>query len=162
METVTLEYLLTHKFKKTGLENIYEGKANASLRFAPNQLRQLPRSDKDKMAELKIDMMNIYLDKNITTAYFESHTNIKYNSFKKSLNRPQSRIHRDTLAKFVVGLGLSYEEANKLFALESQPLSPEHILLDAVVVHCIQNRYDINEMFDTCEQVKLNIFEIIE
>ena len=78
------------------------------------------------------------------------------------MNRPQSRIHRDTLAKFVVGLGLSYEEANKLFALESHPLSPEHVLLDAVVVLCIQNRYDINEMFDTCEQVKLDIFEIIE
>ena len=75
METVTLEYLLTHQFEKTGLENIYEERQTASLRFAPSQLSQLPRNDKDKMAELKIYLMNIYLDKR-SQPHILNHTRI--------------------------------------------------------------------------------------
>ena len=29
--------------------------------------------------------------------------------------------------------------------------------LDAVIVHCLQNHYDLDEFFDTCNQVNLDI-----
>ena len=160
MKTISLEYLLTHKYEKTGLEKSFEEKTNTSLLFTPNQLSQLPMSDNNKMTQLKIDMSDIQYNKKMSTAEFEARTNILYNSFKKCVNSRSAknrRVSRDMLAKFVIGMELNLEEADKLFALESQPLSPEHVLLDAVVVHCIQNRYDITEFFETCEQVNLGI-----
>lgn len=160
MNTITLDYLLKHEFQKTGLETYTNEKKNASMRFTKKQLSSLPPNDSEKMSDLKSIMSDIYYEKGLLPAKFEILTNIKYNSFKKSVNSINSRnrrISRETLAKFVVGLGIDYEQANKMFKLESQPLSPEHILLDAVVVHCIQNEYDINEMFETCKQVNLDL-----
>ncbi len=164
MQEITLEYLLNHHFEKTGLEKDRFTKPNASLRFSPNQLSQLPRSDNDKMTDLKIAMSDIQFNKKMSQSEFEVRTNILYNSFKKcvnSLNASNRRVSREMLAKFVVGMGLSYEEADTLFALESQPLSPEHVLLDAVVVHCIQNKYDISEFYETCGQVNLGVKMIV-
>ncbi len=62
MHEITLEYLLTHHFEKTGSEYYSDSKQKASMRSAPNQLSQLPHNDSEKMADLKIEMMNIFLE----------------------------------------------------------------------------------------------------
>ena len=61
------------------------------------------------------------------------------------------------LAKFVIGANLTLSEANDLFSLHSYPLDKSNVLLDAVVCHCLEEHLDINEFFDTCSQVGLNI-----
>ena len=158
MQNITLDYILNHKFEKTGLESDYSDKFSRSGRFAPSMLSSLPDSDEDKMAELKTKLERIDYDKAFTNAKFEAKTNIKKNSFRKALNGgPKRKIQRVTVAKFAVGLKLSLNEADKLFALESQPLAPNIVLLDAVVVHCINEHHDIDEFFETCEQVGLNV-----
>ena len=158
MKNISLEYIMNHKFQKTGLEKPYYEKPETSGRFAPEKLKTLPGSDTAKMQELKIKLDRIIYDKNISNSSFESRTNIKMNTIRKSINSPSGRrIPRITIAKFVIGLKLSIDEANELFALESYPLLPEMVLLDAVVVHCLQNHYDIDEFFETCDQVALDI-----
>lgn len=61
------------------------------------------------------------------------------------------------LAKFVVGCGLSLNDANKLFELHSSKLNAETTQLDAVVIHCIEKHLDIDGFFDTCDQIGLDI-----
>ena len=58
MENVTLEYLFTNKFEKTGLE--VEAKKNTSGMFTKAELGMLPRSDSEKLCDLKI-MMGDYI-----------------------------------------------------------------------------------------------------
>ena len=158
MSTVTPDYLISHSFEKTGLEPYSDSFPKISGRFSKNQISSLPPSDERKMYDLKIMLDRILYEKKLTNAAFESRTNIKMNSFRKSLNDGIGRrINRVTLAKFVIGLGLNRKEADQLFALESQPLDPDRVLLDAVVVHCIENKHDINEFFETCKQTKLAV-----
>lgn len=155
MENVTLEYLFTNKFEKTGLE--VEAKKNTSGMFTKAELGMLPRSDSEKLYDLKIMMGDyIYEKGGYKNVYVK--TNINPDSLKKTIGLTQNRgIKREMLAKFVVGYQLSLEQANELFELHSYALNPKTTLLDAVVVHCIQNGYDICDFFDVCEQVKLDI-----
>ena len=163
MKTITLEYILTHKFEKTGFEDLNSERHNTSGMFTKAQLSGLPGTDVDNMLKLKSRMADIYYEKNISTAKFEADTNIKYNSFNKSINAPAGtrRISRPMLAKFVVGLKLPLDVANELFSLESYPLSPDTVLLDAIVFHCIENNYGIDELFETAEQVGYDIKMIV-
>lgn len=158
MQNITLDYILNHTFEKTGLELLYSERKRTSRRFAQNMLSMLPHSDEKKMQDLKVELDRILYSKNLSNAAFESRTNIKMNSFRKTLNGGERRrIQRVTVAKFAVGLKLSLDAADELFALESQPLAPDKVLLDAVVVHCINEHHDIDEFFETCEQVGLNV-----
>ena len=61
MQNITLDYILNHKFEKTGLESDYSDKFSRSGRFAPSMLSSLPDSDEDKMAELikLLQMLNL-------------------------------------------------------------------------------------------------------
>ena len=54
MENITLEYLLTHSFEKTGLEE--EREIHKSGMFTEAELGLLPRSDEEKMFDLKVKM----------------------------------------------------------------------------------------------------------
>ena len=71
--------------------------------------------------------------------------------------RSGKTLPKEMLAKFVIACGLSLEEADELFELRDHALQPDKILLDAVIVHCLQNHYDLDEFFDTCNQVNLDI-----
>ena len=103
------------------------------------------------MQDLKVELDRILYSKNLSNAAFESRTNIKMNSFRKTLNGGERRrIQRVTVAKFVIGLKLNLNEADK-------PLAPNIVLLDAVVVHCINEHHDIDEFFESCDQVGLNV-----
>lgn len=159
MEKITLEYLKNHHFEKTGLEHTEEYHERVSARFSPNELSALPLSDNDKMNELKVLISDLIFNKfkgNYTG--FGQKCNVNYETIRKSLRYTNGRnISRETLAKIVIGTELSLDEANKLFEYESRKLDPQNTLLDAVVVHCLENHYDIDEFFETCKQVNLNI-----
>lgn len=159
METITLDYLKNHHFEKTGLEQIEEYRERVSARFSPSELSALPPSDNEKMNELKILISDLIFNKfKRNYVGFGQKCNVNYETIRKSLRYTNGRnISRETLAKIVIGTGLSLDEANHLFECESRKLDPQNTLLDAVVVHCLENHYDIDEFFETCKQVNLNI-----
>lgn len=107
MENITLEYLLTHSFEKTGLEE--EKEIHKSGMFTEAELGLLPRSDEEKIFDLKVKMSDY--------------------------------IHK------IGGYKKVFVDMN---------LNPETTLIDAVVVHCIQNRYNISQFIDVCDQVHLD------
>lgn len=158
MSIITLDYLINHKFEKSGLEEADYTKINASGMFSAQEIRMLPRTDEQKMADLKIKMSDLIRER--CGGYNNLHvkTNINPESMKKTLRLHLNRgIKRETLAKFVVGVGLSLEEADDLFSLLGSPLDASTTRLDAVVVHCIQQKLDIYGFLDTCEQIGLKV-----
>ena len=139
MKNITMDYLRNHTFELTGLEEQTVAKEKTSAMFSPQQLSRLPRGDMDRFDELNIrinDMIRELFDTK--------------EQFGKTLPK-------EMLAKFVIACGLSLEEADELFELRDHALQPDKILLDAVIVHCLQNHYDLDEFFDTCNQVNLDI-----
>lgn len=155
MNKITLDYILTHKFEKTGLER--NEKERISGMFSAVELSMLPRTDSEKMTDLKIKMSD-YVRENGGYKNVYVKMNLNPDTLKKTLGLSQNRgIKREMLAKFVIGLKLTLDQANELFELHSYALNPTTTRLDAVVVHCIVNRYDINEFFDVCKQAKLDV-----
>lgn len=159
MEKITLEYLKNHQFERTGLEIDIDNHENVRARFSESQKSRLPASDEEKMYTLKTRISDLAYEKfKRDFRGFCQKCNLNYETMRKTLHTSKGRnISRETLARIVVGAGLSLDEANELFYLESRKLDPETTLLDAVVVHCLENHYDIEEFFDTCKQVELNI-----
>lgn len=158
MGTITMDYLMDHNFEKTGLENEVYNRPNVSGMFSRQEIGKLPKSDEDKLDELKIKMGDLIREKCGGYPGLYVKTNINPSTMKKYLNLKKKRnISREMMAKFVVGLGLSLEEANEMFYLLSHPLDVSTTRLDAVVVHCIENGLDIYGFFDTCEQIHLEV-----
>lgn len=158
MSTITMDYLINHKFEKSGLEEGNENKPKASALFSSREIRMLPRSDEEKIQDLKIKISDLIREKcgGYNSLYVK--TNINPETMKKILRLNLKRnIKREMLAKFVVGIGLSLEEAQELFSLLSYPLDASTTRLDAVVVHCIEKRLDIHGFFDTCKQIDLKV-----
>lgn len=158
MSTITIDYLINHKFEKSGLEEADYNKPKASGMFSSQEIAMLPKTDENKMADLKIKISDLIRERcgGYNNLYVK--TNINPETMKKSIRLNLNRnIKREMLAKFVVGIGLSLEEANELFSLLSYPLNASTTRLDAVVVHCIENRLDIHGFFDTCKQIGLNV-----
>lgn len=155
MEIITLDYIKTHKFEFTGLE---ESKVEStSYMFSPSELAGLPPSDDENMAELKIKLADLIYEKDFSVAKFETLTNLKKNSVTKSLNRLSSKVSRLTIAKIVIGLSVDIETAEEFFSLSGSALQPKKSKLDAIIAHCLQKHDDINGFFDTCRQAGLNI-----
>lgn len=158
MSEITLEYLLKHKFKMTGLEENFDNKVNVSRMFSEHELSLIPRSDEEKITELKIKMSDCIREKCGGYKYLHVKTNLNPGTVKKILQLNEKRtIKKEVLAKLVVGAGLTLEEANEMFSLHSSALNPATTQLDAVVVHCLEKHLDINGFFDTCQQINLNI-----
>ncbi|MDE7207111.1 MAG: hypothetical protein K2N90_08160 [Lachnospiraceae bacterium] len=158
MSTITMDYLINHKFEKSGLEEIDDKRPNVSGMFSSQELGRLPKTDEQKMADLKIKISDLIREKCGGYNKLYVKTNINPETMKKSLRLNLNRgIKREMLAKFVVGIGLSLEEANELFSLLSYPLNASTTRLDAVVVHCIEQKLDIHGFLDTCKQIKLDI-----
>ena len=158
MSTITMDYLINHKFEKTGLEDPAYNKTNTSGMFSSQEIARLPKTDDQKMADLKIKISDLIRERcgGYNNLYVK--TNILPDRMKKVVRLNLNRgIKRQMLAKFVVGIGLSLEEANELFSLLSYPLNAETTRLDAVVVHCIEQHLDIHGFLDTCEQIGLDI-----
>lgn len=158
MENITLEYLLNHKFELTGLEEEVNIKSKRSGMFSKAELAMLPRSDADRLLDLNIKISDMIHDKFGNTTMFSQKSNLNYETIRKYISpRSKKTLPKDMLAKFVIACKLSVEEANELFELRECALQPDKILLDAVVVHCLENKHDLDDFFDTCAQAKLEI-----
>ncbi len=158
MGTITMDYLMNHCFEKTGLENEVYNRPYVSGMFSQQEIGRLPKTDEDKLDELRIKMGDLIREKCGGYPGLYVKTNINPSTMKKYVSPSAHRnIPREMLAKFVVGLGLSLEEANEMFYLLSYPLDVSAMRLDAVVVHCIENGLDIYGFFDTCEQIHLEV-----
>lgn len=158
MSALTIDYLLNHHFEKTGLENEFYNKSNASGMFSQQEIGRLPKSDEDQLDELRIKISDFIREKCGGYPGLYVRTNINPSTMKKYVSPSAKRnIPRVMLAKLVVGLGLSLEEANEMFSLLSYPLDISATRLDAVVVHCIENGLDIHGFFDTCKQIHLDV-----
>lgn len=156
---VTMDYLLTHVFEKTGLEPQNMKPEKASGMFTAAALASLPQNDDEKLEKLNIRISDLIFQKCKTYKVMQQKTTIPQETLRKYISLGnQKKITRVMLAKFVVGLQLDYDEANELFALQSYPLDADSVLLDAVVAHCISEHLDIDGMSDTCNQVNLEIF----
>ena len=157
-EKVTLEYLLHHKFEKTGLELEKQLFHNTSARFSQDALKSLPQKEEEKLLELNVRVSDLVHARFENYDNMQVKTNINPESFRKAVRVSTKRkISREMLAKFVIGANLTLSEANDLFSLHSYPLDKSNVLLDAVVCHCLEEHLDINDFFDTCNQVGLNI-----
>lgn len=158
MSTITMDYLMNHEFAKTGLEEELYQKSNVSGRFSPEEIGRLPRSDGDQLDELKIRISDLIRERCGGYSRLYVKTNINESTMKKYVSLSAKRnISREMLAKFVIGLSLSVEEADELFSLLSYPLDASATRLDAVVVHCLENGLDIHGFFDTCKQIHLEV-----
>ena len=151
---ITKKYLLTHEFRKTGLESDLIEKPNVSGMFAPDT--KLPMSDHDKMTQLRVELNDRIAMKWGSYTEAGTATQISAETLRKYVSRGEKRrISRMMLAKIVVAMGLNIEEAAPLFVLQGYALDADNILLDAVVVHCLGNHYGLDEFYDTCIQVDL-------
>lgn len=162
MHEITLEYLINHEFKKSGIEETKSERPRVSERFSEKELSMLPSSDEDKMAELNIKIGDLIHDKFGNFRDFGQKCNLNPETIRKMIRyRSKRKITREMLAKCVVGCSLSVDEANELFELHSSKLNAKTTQLDAVVIHCIEKHLDIDGFFDTCKQIGLDIKYIV-
>lgn len=148
---VTREYIRTHEFIKTGLEEQEDGGALVSARFAPGI--KLPKSDAEKRAELRVELSNIVYAK--TETYVQAHimTGINEETLRKYIRKgSNSNFKRLFVAQIVIGLGVDFEKANELFTLQGCPLDPENILLDAIVVNCMECHENRDTFWEMCRE----------
>lgn len=158
MEKITMDYLLNHKFELTGLEEESVNKTRSSGMFSKAELGMLPRSDTDRFDDLNILITDMIFDKFGNFQRFSQKSNLNAETVRKYIRVGSGKsLSKEMLAKFVIACALSVDEANKLFELHSHVLQPNKILLDAVIVHCLENKHDLDGFFDTCKQVGLKI-----
>jgi hypothetical protein len=155
-----MDYLLNHKFELTGLEEDFVQKPKRSGMFSAAEMGMLPRSDKERYNDLNLRIYNIieHRSKVGISLFLSQQCNLNPETVRKyiRIGSPKT-LPKEMLAKFVVACALSVDEANELFELHSHALQPEKILLDAVIVHCLEGKHDLDEFFATCAQVGLNI-----
>lgn len=156
MQTITMDYLLNHEFEFSGLEE--KEIIKTSGMFSKAELKMLPRSDSDRFYELNSRISDLIFEKFGSTSRFSQKSNLNYETIRKyTSGKSKKTLTKEMLAKFVIACELSVDEANELFELREHPLQPKRILLDAVVVHCLENHHDLDMFFDTCKQVGLKI-----
>lgn len=158
MEDITMDYLLNHQFELSGLEEEMEIKEKTSRLFSKAELGMLPRTDQERFDDLNIRINDMIFEVFGNTTLFSQKSNLNYETVRKYIRVGSGKtLPKEMLAKFVVACGLSLDEANEMFELQSHILQPDRILLDAVIVHCLEKHHDIDEFFNTCQQVGLKI-----
>ena len=156
MEDITMDYLLNHQFELSGLEEEMEIKEKTSRLFSKAELGMLPRTDQERFDDLNIRINDMIFEVFGNTTLFSQKSNLNYETVRKYIRVGSGKtLPKEMLAKFVVACGLSLDEANEMFELQSHILQPDRILLDAVIVHCLEKHHDIDEFFNTCQQVGL-------
>lgn len=156
MEKITLDYILSHSFEETGIEE--PKRLQTSKMFSQAELSMLPGLDRERFGKLNAKINDMIFDLFDNTMQFSQKSNLNYETVRKYISMGSKKtLTKEMLAKFVVACQLTVDEANELFELQEHVLQPDKILLDAVVVHCLENKHDIDEFFDTCEQVGLEI-----
>ncbi|MBR5297976.1 MAG: hypothetical protein IKU29_08970 [Parabacteroides sp.] len=154
---ITMEYLLNHKFEASGLEETFEIVKTSGM-FSKAELGRLPLTDTERFDELNIRLNEMIFEIFENTSRFSQKSNLNYETVRKNIRIGSGKtLSKEMLSKFVVAAQLTVEAANELFELHSHRLDPERLMLDAVVVHCLENHHDIDGFFDTCEQVGLKI-----
>ena len=126
--------------------------------FSKSELGMLPKSDKERFDELNLKINDMIFELFDDTMQFSQKCNLNYETVRKYIRIGSGKtLPKEMLAKFVIACGLSVVEANELFELQNNILQPDKILLDAVIVHCLENKHDLDEFFNTCKQVGLKI-----
>ena len=113
MKSITLDYIKTHAFEVTGLEE-QVNPSSVSHMFTPAELASLPPSDEDNIQELKIRISDMIYEKQYPVAKFEVLTNLKKNSVTQTVNRPSSKVSRLMLIKDLI-LSFRWKGAYKRF-----------------------------------------------
>lgn len=149
-ENITLDYIETHNFKYTGMEE-FGKRERVSARFANGA--RLPMRDEEKRIELRIALSDIVLAKTENYAQAHAKTGINEETLRSYLRRSCKRsIKRLFVAQIVIGLSVDRKEAERLFLLQGAALDPENILLDAIVVNCMENHHDIGIFWEMCDE----------
>ena len=158
MQNITMDYLLNHEFELSGLEEDTSIKIKRSGMFSQAELSRLPQSDMDRFWDLNARIYDMIYAKFGNTSRFSQKSNLNYETIRKYIgSKSKKTLPKEMLAKFVIACELTVDEANELFELRECALQPQRILLDAVVVHCLENHHDLDGFFDTCKQVGLAI-----
>ena len=153
---ITKEYIRTHNFVTDGL-SYRERTENVSYRLHPEDA--LPVALAESSNKLRQEFVKIFYDRfKGSYAKLQTSTGITEDAMRKYLRKEKGRpITRIAVAKLVVGIHLSIEEADKLFRLEGHSLEPESSLLDAIVVDALNCGDDIDIFYDTCDELKIKI-----
>lgn len=143
-DTITLSYIETHTFLEEGL--FIKTSQDHGLYKIPDGYR-LPMSDNEKSVELRKLVNEIIDDKFTTLVSAATKSEIPLSTFKSYVagTRP---FHRLALAKFCIAARISVTKAKELFKYSEYKLDSENILLDAILVYCLQHQESINVMED--------------
>ena len=127
--------------KKTEVKSSYKVSAAELSRFVDNEI---------KLADLIADRKKQYEKENnvsATIAYqdIEEKCLIKMDTFKKIMCG-QRKITRKLLYKFVVGFGMTIEEANEYFVLCGGPLDTEYDQEDYICFKALEHKDSIQQL----------------
>ena len=89
MQSITIDYLLSHKFELSGLEEEVRIKVKNSGMFSKGELGRLPRSDTDRYNELNLLISDMIYEVFGNTATFSQKCNLNYETVRK-YTRPNS------------------------------------------------------------------------
>ena len=127
--------------KKTEVKSSYKVSAGELSRFVDNEIELADRmADRKKQYEKENNV-------SATTAYLdiEEKCMIKMDTFKKIMCG-QRKITRKLLYKFVVGFGMTIEEANEYFVLCGGPLNPEYDEGDFICHNALRDGDSIHQL----------------
>ena len=133
--------------KKTEIKSSYKVSADEISHFRTNELY---------LADLMAERKKRYEKENkvsATTAYLdiEEKCLIKMDTFKKIMTG-QRKITRKLLYKFVVGFGMTIEEANEYFVLCGGPLNPDYDKEDLICHNALRDKDSIHQLLSDFEE----------
>lgn len=106
-------------------------------------------NEKTDIDALRSELSEIFYEKFKNYAQFETRCDIKRDTFQKILKYKGGRnITYTTLAKFVVGAGLSVDKAIELFELGGYIVNPDKKLYDYILICALKNGSNLDE-FDS-------------
>jgi len=124
----------------------------SAFRLTDQEKAKMPAENKN-LTELRIRLSEIFGERFQNYSQFEVKCDIKRSTFQKVMQFNNVRsITPQFLTKFVIGAGLTYEEANELFSLMGSPLNPERNRY-AFILKCeLDKKSDISELDNTLKE----------
>lgn len=131
--------------KKEEFDSIFFEVEKTSLRVSPKELSHFI-DDENTLRDMISRKKILYQKENNLTALaayeqLEDKCQISMDTIKKTING-RSKVTRNFLYKFVVGLNMTLEEANKYFALNGGELR-ESCLADYICIHALLDKDNI-------------------
>ena len=130
-------------------ENLKKTEVKSSYKVSAEELSHF-RTNEIELADILADRKKQYEKENnvsATTAYLdiEEKCMIKMDTFKKVMCG-QRKITRKLLYKFVVGFGMTIEEANEYFILCGGPLNPDYDQEDYICFRALEDRDSVHQL----------------